>query len=95
MAKSQGKPTNLSAQAVLIDISHCIRIVILFGWVDDDIAVFFPNGEGDLQVMRLSGKIILNSKESTLVITTISSRGSLCCLIAFPRIISERPLEYT
>jgi hypothetical protein len=56
MAKSQGKPTNLSAQAVLIDISHCIRIVILFGWVDDDIAVFFPNGEGDLRVMRLRGK---------------------------------------
>ena len=28
----------------------------------------------------------------TFVITTISSRGRSCCLMAFPRMISERPL---
>ena len=31
----------------------------------------------------------------TFVMMTSSSRGRLNCLIAFPRMISERPLEYT
>lgn len=31
----------------------------------------------------------------TFVMMTSSSRGRLNCLIAFPRIISDRPLEYT
>lgn len=33
------------------------------------------------------------TKVNTLVITTISSRGKLNCLMAFPRMISERPFE--
>ena len=39
-----------------------------------------------------TGKKIVDTH--TLVIITISSRGRLSCLIAFPRIISEWPFEY-
>jgi hypothetical protein len=37
----------------------------------------------------------LDGARLTLVSTTISSRGRLCCLIALPRISSERPFEYS
>ena len=36
-----------------------------------------------------------NEGRLTLVRTTISSRGRLSCLIAFPRMTSDSPLEYT
>ena len=45
--------------------------------------------EGEIDMIK--GTVDLDAH--TLVMTTISSRGRLCCLIAFPRIISDRPLE--
>jgi hypothetical protein len=41
------------------------------------------------------GFILQDGFERTLVITTISSRGRRSSLMAFPKTISDSPLEYT
>jgi hypothetical protein len=52
MVKSYGRPTDLSAQTMLIDISNCI-IISLPQDVSDVTAVLFPDGAVNLRVIRL------------------------------------------
>ena len=49
----------------------------------------------DIVILSEGQRRDANREPNTLVMTTISSRGRLSFLIAFPRTTSESPLEYT
>jgi hypothetical protein len=56
----------------------------------------FPTGKENLQTQNLERSEREESTwgQLTLVMITTSSRGTLNCLRAFPRMTSDRPLEY-
>lgn len=84
--------THLSAESPLIHVAFVVQLV----GVDSSILYSFTDPTPHLQ--RLDDELVMCSvnllcEMKTFVITTISSRGILCFLIALPRITSERPFE--
>jgi hypothetical protein len=83
----------LSAETMLVDVS--ILVVPIRGSRETSPVVLLDD-EIDLIPKQVESTWAWRRSVSlrTLVKTTISSRGRLNCLIAFPRIFSDSPFEY-
>jgi hypothetical protein len=88
--KSKIEQANLATKAMLI---HVTRFIGLIRRNCKTGPIFTCNRVEQLHIWP--DKCIDTPEEvtATFVMTTISCRGSLSCLIAFPRMTSERPLE--
>ena len=80
----------LATEPVLVDVADRVRVDIR----REALANALLDLKVDLRKASPMSKahICTAQTERTLVITTISSRGRLCCLMALPRMTSERPL---
>jgi hypothetical protein len=76
---------------MLIDVANVVRHLFVNKQVR---SVLVCDWEEHLYKRQGKRNYVPKGMLNTFVITTISWRGNSSCLIAFPSMTSERPLEY-
>lgn len=89
-----GKLLNLAAKAMLVNVANFIRLFSGCKQISSRCDCEEHLCVTDAQRVKCKDEA-MEHMINTLVIITISCRGSLSSLIAFPRITSDTPLEYT